>query len=1016
MFPKLFKEKKLSLCLFLILSILTGIGAWLKIPLEAMPRENAENFLYLNVGSKQVSSPVDQEKRLALPLEGIIRTLEGISSYKTSINQNSVSMSLSYNSKINMDRAYFDLLQSLQKLEELNILEMKQVSITRLNPEAQALMKLSISGKIDESQLKKIIDSDLRGQIESIPGVAKVEFSGIEVDSTVMNLSNLSIKNLRLNKDLMAKRLDGRIQNYAIGIMSTTYNRLLPLNATLERPTQNDYLQTNLAEKSYVPLSEVGFIESQDKKGGGTVAHKNLEKAIFVELFAKDGADLFLIQERLNGILESFKKRGIVLELLMDKVNDLKDSLDDVKMSLFMSILLTTIIVPIFLRQLTPALIIASVIPISTLWTIVLMFVVGKTLNLLTLSGLILSVGMVVDNGIIVMEKIQQLLDEGLDKVSAAARSAQDVFWPLLISTLTNASIFIPPTFIEGADPFTDMLKSFRDPIVFSLITSFFSSLLVIPLLSLFFDVGVDKNFKRTNFNSLFSFLYSKRVLLLMPIFLGLIISITPIKNLQESDIESPRDPFVSLKVKFSSDISPLERKEHFLNLEKMIARDQTNIPFKLILAEFNPLYLNGSFSIFPFEGNNDLELDRLQAYIDKMTAEYETPPGMVLGDVFNFSIDPRPKFNLKFIAPDAKALEVLMTDLKENVDLKGLVDQIKNDAEESDSHGAFFNVSQEKLIRNKLSVTKISSSFSTGDKVYGEIPAFISQRETILKVMTPKEFDHWTLDLWGQYMVPVDEKVSVQLSNLGEWLIRPQLNSIRRENGTTSGRLHFYLPEGQSLLKDKVREKIMSSLSRYDFREGQGLAKDSSALNIEKARKNSLFIIGLSVFLIFILLAAMFESIRIPLAIMTSVPMAVIFGLLGLSFFNLPLDPMARLGLIILTGIAVNNSIVLVDVFNEWRARGFKRSEAIIKGCSQRFISILMSTACNVAGVLPVALGQGKIMGIPYASMGIVIMTGLIGSTIVTLIMLPAIYEFLEDFGQRQGTAEVSGAKSYPM
>jgi HAE1 family hydrophobic/amphiphilic exporter-1 len=1016
MFPKLFKEKKLSLCLFLILSFLTGIGAWLKIPLEAMPRENAENFLYLNVGSKQVSSPVDQEKRLALPLEGIIRTLEGISSYKTSINQNSVSMSLSYHSKINMDRAYFDLLQSLQKLEELNILEMKQVSITRLNPEAQALMKLSISGKMDESQLKKIIDSELRGQIESIPGVAKVEFSGLEVDSTVMNLSNLSIKNLRLNKDLMAKRLDSRIQNYAIGIMATTYNRLLPLNATLDRPTHNDYLQTNLAEKSYVPLSEVGFIESQDRKGGGTVAHKNLEKAIFVELFAKDGADLFLIQERLNGILESFKKRGIVLELLMDKVNDLKDSLDDVKMSLFMSILLTTIIVPLFLRQLTPAFIIASVIPISTLWTIVLMFVVGKTLNLLTLSGLILSVGMVVDNGIIVMEKIQQLLDEGYDKVSAAARSAQDVFWPLLISTLTNASIFIPPTFIEGADPFTDMLKSFRDPIVFSLITSFFSSLLVIPLLSLFFDVGVDKNFKRTNFNPLFSFLYSKRVLLLVPIFLGLIISITPIKNLQESDIESPRDPFVSLKVKFSSDISPLERKEHFLKLEKMIAKDQKNIPFKLILAEFNPLYLNGSFSIFPFEGNNDLELDRLQAYVDKMTTDYETPPGMVLGDVFNFTIDPRPKFNLKFIAPDAKALEVLMNDLKGNVDLKGLVDQIKNDAEESDSHGAFFNVSQEKLIRNKLSVTKISSSFSTGDKVYGEIPATISQRETILKVLTPKEFDHWTLALWGQYMVPVDEKVSVQLSNLGEWLIRPQLNSIRRENGTTSGRLHFYLPEGQSQLKDQVREKIMSFLSRYDFREGQGLAKDSSALNIEKARKNSLFIIGLSVFLIFILLAAMFESIRIPLAIMTSVPMAVIFGLLGLSFFNLPLDPMARLGLIILTGIAVNNSIVLVDVFNEWRARGFKRSEAIIKGCSQRFISILMSTACNVAGVLPVALGQGKIMGIPYASMGIVIMTGLIGSTIVTLIMLPAIYEFLEDFGQRQGTAEVSGAKSYPM
>jgi multidrug efflux pump subunit AcrB len=600
-----------------------------------MPRDNAENFLYLNVGSKQVSSPVDQEKRLALPLEGIIRTLEGITSYKTSINQSSVSMSLSYGSKINMDRAYFDLLQSLQKLEELNILEMKQVSITRLNPEAQALMKLSISGEIDESQLKKIIDTELRGRIESIPGVAKVEFSGLEIDSTIMNISNFSLKNLRLNKEFLAKRLDGRNQHHAIGIMTTSYKRLLPLNATLERPNQNDYLQTNLAEKSYVPLSEIGVVESREKKSGGAIAHKNLNKAIFVELFAKDGADLFLIQERLKGIVEIFKTRGIVLEFLMDKVNDLKDSLDDVKMSLFMSILLTTIIVPLFLRQLTPALIIASVIPISTLWTIVLMFVVGKTLNFLTLSGLILSVGMVVDNGIIVMEKIQQLLDEGLDRVSAAARSAQDVFWPLLISTLTNASIFIPPTFIEGADPFTDMLKSFRDPIVFSLITSFFSSLLVIPLLSLFVDVGLDKKFRRMNFSPLFTFLYKKRNFLLLPIFFGLLASINPLKNLEESDIESPRDPFVSLKVKFSADISPMDRKEYFLKLEALIASEQKKIPFKLILAEFNPIYLNGSFTIFPYQGNNDKELDRLQEYVDKLVLEYETPPGMVLGDVF---------------------------------------------------------------------------------------------------------------------------------------------------------------------------------------------------------------------------------------------------------------------------------------------------------------------------------------------------------------------------------------------
>jgi multidrug efflux pump subunit AcrB len=514
----------------------------------------------------------------------------------------------------------------------------------------------------------------------------------------------------------------------------------------------------------------------------------------------------------------------------------------------------------------------------------------------------------------------------------------------------------------------------------------------------------------------LFTLIYNHKKNILIPFSILLFFTLGSLKNLEESDIESPRDPFVSLKVRFSSDINPQERRDHFLALEKYLENEQKKHSFKFILSEFNPMFLNGSFSIFPFQGTDDLELDRLQNFVDKVTREYETPPGMVLGDVFNFSIDPRPKFNLKFIAPDSKALDELVFELKESLGQLDFIDQIKTDAEETDSHSAFFKLHHDKLIKNKISSSRISSLISLGDRHYGEIPFKLENRETMLKVMTIKDFEHWSFNLWNQQKIEINDKQFLSLADLGQWDIKPQLNSLRRENGSIFGRLHFYLAEGDLGRKDEIQKKLINFLSQYKFQDGQGVAKDTSLINIEKARRNSVFIISLSIFLIFILLASMFESIRIPLSIMISVPIAVIFGLLGLKFFNLPVDPMARLGLIILTGIAVNNSIILVDVFNEFRAKGFTRSEAIIKGCSQRFISVLMSTACNVAGVLPVALGQGKIMGIPYSSMGIVIITGLIGSTIVTLILLPAFYEFFEDFGQRQGTAEVSGARSWPM
>jgi HAE1 family hydrophobic/amphiphilic exporter-1 len=261
----------------------------------------------------------------------------------------------------------------------------------------------------------------------------------------------------------------------------------------------------------------------------------------------------------------------------------------------------------------------------------------------------------------------------------------------------------------------------------------------------------------------------------------------------------------------------------------------------------------------------------------------------------------------------------------------------------------------------------------------------------------------HWTLEGLKAMKILISQSHEINLMDLGRLVPTTFTRSVNRNEGVATGKLHVYysdtLDEGSY---QNAQQMVYQNFRNLNLPMGYGPPHSDTDARIEEMAKKSQFVIILSGLLIYLLLGGMFESVLLPFAILFTVPLALLFGVAGLKLLGMDLDVMARLSLIILVGTSVNGAIILIDLINKLREQGLRRDDAIVIGCARRVKAVIMTMSIQIIGVLPVALGKAKIMGIPYSSLGISIISGTLMSTLVTLIVLPMIYEFLDESEKR--------------
>ena len=303
-------------------------------------------------------------------------------------------------------------------------------------------------------------------------------------------------------------------------------------------------------------------------------------------------------------------------------------------------------------------------------------------------------------------------------------------------------------------------------------------------------------------------------------------------------------------------------------------------------------------------------------------------------------------------------------------------------------------------LHQYKLSTDKLASqvnaaflNFSPGELIKNE-----TWFETTVRVIPEFERLQWNMIDFLNLPMNLDAKNVVPLKNVGSIEKRKVENKLSRKDGLASMPLYIFFEDDLKRKEiRKLKRSIKKMVKNFDFQEGYGIKTNDYQKKIEAAERRTNFVIILAIFFIYLVLASLFESVLIPFSIMLTVPVAILFGMMGLYLLDYLLDPMARMGLIVLVGIIVNNAIMLVDVIRRNREQGFKNFEAITLGCSSRLKAIAMTTCTTVFGLLPVALSNTKVLGIPFASLGVCIISGMTFSTIVTFGLVPISYTFFD-------------------
>lgn len=998
-------KKTIAVILALLTALVVSFICLSKIAVEVMPREAQSPFLYIQVSPSRSMSVSELERLVSMPVEGALRTVPAIQSIDTSTSQFGTSVFVSFKAKTDLNLSVLNIQEALQELESFGILEMKDVTISRFNPSAKPLFTLAARIPLEITDPYQDVQRLLKQAFNATAGIARVDIQGVEPFEYQFSFTPQKLFQHGLDANAFGRSLI--FDNVRQSIAQIPVNSQVRLSS-LRTTFVNDEFSTvrNLVVKPGTSLTLQNL--SQERlidKTAFNISRKDGHQAVFLDLFQDPKTNVFNVEQAVQKTMTKVtdSNLGFGLSFVTNKANELRLGLSDVLENLWQSLAITVFCVLFLLRRVLPTVIVSLVIPMSLVFVVALLYVSGRTLNLVTLSGLTLAIGLIVDNGIVVLERIEQLLMQGVDKFVAAGRAAYEMFLPLLMSTLTNIIIFLPAAFVQGDDSFISLLKAFQLPVGFALIVSLLVAVFFVPVASLIGKQRIHKPIKdEVNQKSVvfFRFVHRWRTPVTAAILLLVWIVWKKSSSISETDISASSDPFTELRVIFNNEVSTSERRVIFSKVEKDVLSQSVSFDAAL-LSRFSPDSLQGSLIFLPDSPENiDASIEIIEGNLEKYIAENALLPGVrfEVGDDYHFGQSQRKRLRFEFSGTQTYALESQLEKLREQLLNIEAVEKVNTEAMERGRTEFEFLPKIDVINQYGLALDSISKQVNSILRHYQFEDFKDAGRVTDVKIQVSPAGGEWNLRELGQMRIALGNNQFVPLSDLGTFQKKKVTASSNRENGFSSSKLYIYFKEqADSSVVLKAGTAVKAAVNGFPFDSGYGLKKDDSAERIAAMGNRSNFVVLLSIFLIYLVLASLFESVIIPIAILVTVPLAIVFGMGGLYAMNMDLDPMARLGLLMLTGTAVSNAILLVDVIGRLRASGRKRDEAVVLGCAQRVRAVLTTSAASIVGLLPVAMGQSKILGIPYSSLGVCVIAGSFFSTLLTLVLLPSAYVFFD-------------------
>ena len=980
--------------------------------------------LYVEVKSGQ-RPPEEVEKLITTNVESTAARQEGVKSVYSVTKVGYTKVTVEYGWDQDMDAAFLDLQRSVSSLSQDETIE--EVNVTRYDANATPIMTIALTHNEvkDMNELRKIAENYMRNELVRVDGIADIQLNGQEQAIVEISTNPYMLEAFGLTADGIASQItainqnvsggtitDGDIQYTVKGVNLITSlqdieNIIVAFKENSSGGSSSSSESTSSASKTKAPvyLKDVATVSIRNKDPEN-LARYNGERCLGISIYKENKYNTVNAVENLLAKIDEFRKSlpGYDFHIISNQGEFIGSSINEVKDSALMGIILAVIILYIFLRRVNMTLIVSLSIPISIIATFNLMYFNGLSINIMTLGGLALGAGMLVDNAIVVMENIFRNMDENnLPPAEAAVRGTSEVAGAITASTLTTIVVFLPIVYLQGAAG--ELFKEQAWTVSFSLLSSLFVSILFIPMLASKFMRKKDNISSHAitikGFGNFVGKVLKRKYLVIGVATILMIVSylmlpligmeFMPKTESKEFSILVTMEPGTRLKSTDNA-VGTIEDAIRTLGQDDIEWQYTLVGPSNLESQSGGKLESENQSQI-KVKIKKDSKLDA-DYFITNINENYPLPEGVEIsyekGESALQSIlgTEGAPLVIEVKGEELELLDELCTEIKEKIiGIPGIYD-IKSSLEKGAPE---VNIKIDRLKSGIYGIDVATVSNQVSEKLAGkDAGTFETQGETIdINIKVPEV----TLsEIYDIEIVQGEKKY--RLGEIADIEITSAPKEINRVNQSRTGIVTAMLEKQYSL--NHVTPAIKAKLSEVEFP-----AKYSAKITgEEEMRQESFsglgFALFLSILLVYMVMAAQFESLRHPFTILLTIPLAGVGCILAFLLTGQTLNMMAFIGIIMLAGIAVNSSIILVDAINRLKEEGHPLEEAIQMAAQHRVRPIIMTSATTILALLPMCFGFGEGASL-RSPMALAVIGGLLTSTIMTLIVIQCVYYVID-------------------